>query len=39
MGRHPLLLILLAWLAGSYFGLQQLLAMFRGARRPMPAGV
>lgn len=34
MKHHPALLVVIGWLLGSWFGLQQLLAMFRGMRRP-----
>lgn len=37
MARHPLLLLLLGWLIGSFFGLGQVKGFMHGAARPVAA--
>lgn len=35
MRAHPLLIALLGWLLGSFFGLSQLMGFVGGARKPV----
>lgn len=37
MRAHPLIIALLGWLLGSFFGLSQVMGFVSGARRPAMA--